>query len=123
MNLESVEFKEKFDKTFVEYNVAEIMNRVFFEKLAGEAAFSESQEGGLTEMAKKNLPGMGVKRAELVYSLIDPSVPLRDATHLKALQKFYDGLTPTAGISLCKELMMTVILPSWGHESARTWIL
>ena len=118
LDLDPTQFKEKFEKAFVDYNVAETMNALFFEKLGAEAAFSNSQEGGLTEMAKKNLPGMGVERAELVYSLIDPSVPLRDALHLKALQEFYDGLTPVNTKRLCKELMMTVILQA-GAMKAR----
>lgn len=111
-------FKDEFEALFVEYDVSEQMNRLFFEKLGAEAAFSTSQEGGLSEMANINLPGMGVKRAELVYSLIDPNVPLQDAMNLNALQLFYDGLAPAHGISLCKTLMMTVVVQA-GAMKAR----
>ena len=52
---------------------------------------------------------MGLERAEVIYSLIDPSVPSKDAIHLNELKVFYDELTPQNKIILCKELMLTVI--------------
>ncbi|MDF1683064.1 MAG: hypothetical protein P1U36_00250 [Legionellaceae bacterium] len=102
-------FKTEFEDGFIAYDVENIVNTLFFEQISSEVAFSHSQEGGLTEMAETNLPGMGIERADVIYSLIDPSVPLQDARHLKALKIFFDGLASEDKIILCKELMMTVV--------------
>jgi|GEM_PF-1916265 len=110
LSLDVGAFKEVFEKEFAANHIANIMNDLFFNKIDSEVEFSRSQEGGLAEMAEKKLPGMGMKRAEIIGSLIDPSVPIKDALHLKELARFYNELTGYDRIRLCKELIMVVIL-------------
>tara|TARA_R110002126_G_scaffold175960_1_gene324553 strand:- start:2884 stop:4593 length:1710 start_codon:yes stop_codon:yes gene_type:complete len=102
-------FKQAFEDAFDTYGVAEIVHHLFFAQISSEVGFSCSQEGGLIEMTEAGLPGMGLTRAEVVYSLIDSSVPSKDAMNLQGLKIFYDELTPEYKILLCKELAMTVV--------------
>ena len=110
LSLDVCVFKTEFEAGFAEHHIADMMNVLFFEEIDKEVLFSDSQKGGLSEMVENNLPDMGFKQASVIYSLIDPSVPSRDAKHLKNLKKFWDELTPQNKIILCKELMMAVIL-------------
>jgi len=102
-------FKQAFEDAYEAYSVTEIVERLFFRQINSEVGFCCSQEGGLIEMAEAGLPDMGVTRAEVVYSLIDSSVPSKDAINLQELKIFYDELTPENKIILCKEVVMTVV--------------
>ena len=103
-------FKRWYDKTFIEKNMAAVVDVIFFVGIDSEIAFSRSQLGGLQFIADK----LHTLFSPLLFAkdgpLIDLTVPLQDVANFSAFKLFYDGLDQVDKNSLINEMLLVVVL-------------